>query len=192
MERQFDDVFAALFEIRMGEFEEGGHDVQVGDAQCGEVAVRVEFGSDQHVGADHFADAGEKISLGIVITLRRHRAMQAENHAIDWQGGFQFGKDLVAQRLVGLALDEARGLSPAGRAFDDGEAFFPAAAAQDRDDGGAQGRRIGMFARSGIKRRLEGVHIRRHGRKSVRFGRQRGGEDAHVLLSEYTSASGRR
>ncbi|MNV99541.1 hypothetical protein D3C71_1949190 [compost metagenome] len=50
-------MLATLFEIRMGEFEEGGHDVEVGNAQGGEVAVRIEFGGDQHIGADDFADA---------------------------------------------------------------------------------------------------------------------------------------
>jgi len=190
---QIDHMFAALLEIRMREFEESRHQVEAFDTQRRQVAVRIELGSDEHIGADHGADPREEIAFRVVIALRDHRAVQAEHHGVDRQRGLKLAEDAVAQRLVGLALDEARRLRPAAGALDDGEAFRAATPAQDRHDGGAERRRIRMFARPGEERRLEGVHVGRDRRECVGFRGQRGREDAHVLsIRSLVSMSGSR
>ena len=54
-----------------------------------EVAVRIELGGDQHTLADDRAHALQQIALAIVVALRDHRAVQAEDHRVDGQRGAQ-------------------------------------------------------------------------------------------------------
>ena len=187
-QRQLDDMFAALLEVRMRKFEEGGHDIETGDAQHRQMAMRVEFGGDQHIRPDQGPNLRQQVAFGIVIALGNHRAMQAEHYGIDRHRRPQLVEDLVAQHLIGAALDETGGLRPAGSTFDDGKAFRARPAPQDRHDRGAERRRFRMLARPGIERRLEGVQIRRNGGECVGFGRKRRGENAHEQLIRSSSA----
>ena len=83
-----------------------------------QVAVRIEFGGDQHVRPDHRADPRQQIAFAIVIALRHHGAVQAEHDAVDRQGRRELIEDLVAQRLIGLALQQPAGLGPGRGALD--------------------------------------------------------------------------
>ncbi len=142
-------------------------------------------------GPDDVADAFEKIAFAIVIALRHHRAMQAEDDAVDRQRRLQLAEDLVAQRLIGLPLHQAAGLGPGGGAFDHGEALPSRAPAQHDHRRRAQRRRFRMLARPGVERHLESRPVGRHRRERVGFGRERGGEDAHessVVNSGYLTA----
>src|SRR5579863_4182101 len=123
-ERQVDDMFGALDEIYVRKFEKGGENIGVGDALLGEMAVRVELRRNQHVAADNDADAFEEIALAIVIALRHHGAVETENHTVDRQGGAKLVENLIAQFLVGFALEQAAGLGPGRGPFDEREPFF--------------------------------------------------------------------
>ena len=85
------------------------------------MAVRVELGGDQYALADDRAHALQQIALAIVVALRDHRAVQAEHDGVDGQRGAQLIEDLVAQVLIGLALQQPAGLRPGRRAFDQRE-----------------------------------------------------------------------
>ena len=87
------------------------------DALFRQVAVRVELDADGHVGADQRAHLRDQLALAVVAAVGHHRAVQAEQHAVHRQRGAQLAEDLVAQRLPGLARDQARGLGEGGRAL---------------------------------------------------------------------------
>ena len=76
------------------------------------MAVHVVFGADDRLRADDLARPGEQIALGVVIAVRDHGAVQAEQRDIDRHGHTQLTEDLVAQALVGAARDEACRLGP--------------------------------------------------------------------------------
>ena len=123
-------MLAALVEIGVRKFEERRQYIGVFDTLRRQMAVRIEFGGDQHLRPDHAAHPGQQIALAIVIALRDHRAMQAQDDTVDRQRGPQLGKDFVAQRLIGLALQQAARLGPGRGAFHHVEIVFGSALAQ--------------------------------------------------------------
>lgn len=116
-------MLAPLVEVGVREFEEIGHDIAGRDAFRGQVAVRIEFRCDHHFRPHDGADTLQQIAFAIVIALRDHGAVQAEDHRIDRQCGLELIEYLVAQRLIGLPLNQPAGLRPSRGAFDDGQPF---------------------------------------------------------------------
>ena len=92
---------------------------------CGSSSAAIRTSS-----ADDGAHALEQIALAIVVALRDHGAVQAENDGVDRQGGAQLAEDFVAQFLIGLALQQPAGLRPGRRALDQREALLGRAPAQ--------------------------------------------------------------
>ncbi len=104
IQREIDHMLAAFVEIRVRKFEEGCENIQVFDPLRGEVAMRIELAGDQNIGPDDGAHAFQKIALAIVIALRDHGAMQAENDCIDRQSGLQLIQNFITQFLESLPL----------------------------------------------------------------------------------------
>ncbi|EEF24651.1 conserved hypothetical protein, partial [Ricinus communis] len=173
-------ILGAIDEIGMREFLEIDGKVQRSDALLREVAVRIEFGADQHVGADHLAHAAQEIAFGILISGSDHGAVQAHDDGIDRHCRLQLVEDFVAQLFIGIAVDEAGGVCPGGRALDQLPALFGSDAAADGDRRGAERRRFRMLARRRIEGRLEGTAIHTDRGKGISLGRQCCRENAQV------------
>ena len=99
-----DEFLGALDEIDMRVFLVEDDGVCEPHPLLGQVAMRIEFDADRHLRPDQSADMLEDVALAIVIAMRHHRAVQAEQHAVDRQGRLELPEDLVAHLLViGLA-----------------------------------------------------------------------------------------
>ena len=177
IDRDPPQVFGPLDEIGMREFLEGDEEIRRRDPLRGQMAMRIEAGAQQHIGADDLADTAQKIALGVQISLRDHGAVQAQHHGIERQRRAQLIQNLVTQRFVGTTRDQAGGVGPGGGALDQCPALVGADPAPDRDRRGAQRRRGRMLAGRGVKRALESLPVDNDGRKRVRLGRQRRDED---------------
>ena len=127
-------MLAALVKIGMREFEEGGENIGVGHAFGRQVTVRIKFRSNHHARTDHGADTLQQVTFAIMVTLRHHRAVQAEDDSIDRQCCFQLVEDFIAQAFVSLTLNKTARLRPCRRALNQGKAFAPGPLAK-RDDG---------------------------------------------------------
>ena len=163
----------------MRELLEQDRDVRCRDALLRHVAVHVVFGADDRLRADDLARPGEQIALGVVIAVRHHGAVQAEQRDIDRHGRTQLTEDLVAQALVGAARDEARRLGPGRGAFDERDPVRLRAVARGDDRRGTERRRFGVLAGRRVKGALERAAIDRQRRERVRLRRQRCHEHAH-------------
>ena len=111
-------MLRAFEKIGVRIFQERCENIGVRHPLPGEMAVRVELRGDDDRRADDRADSLEQIALAVVVALRDHRAVQTENHAIDRQRGAQLVEDLVAQILVGLALQQTARMGQGRRALD--------------------------------------------------------------------------
>ena len=65
-----------------------------------QVAMQIEFDTDEHARPDDLADAAQQVAFGVGITVRDHRAVQIQQHGVDRQRGGEFAEDFVAQRLI--------------------------------------------------------------------------------------------
>lgn len=143
-----------------------------------EVAVRVELGGDQHLRAGDLPRALQKVALAVVVAVRDHRAVQPEDRRIERQGRLQLLQDLVAQHLVGVAVDRPAGCRRGGRALD----HHPARGrrmATGRDDRARDDRwLLGMLARPRQEALPKAFQVDRQRRVGVDLGREGGGEDA--------------
>ena len=169
----------ALEEIRMRVLLEQHDDVGATHALFGQVAVRIELDADDGFRPDDLAHARDQVAFAVVVAVRRHRAVQAEQHAVERHRGAQLAEDFVAHALVAALRDRRGRLGPEARALDQLEAFLLGAAARHEQWSGAERAAVGMLARLEIERRLEARAAGRHRRERVRLGRERGGEDAH-------------
>ncbi len=119
-----------------------------GDALQREMAVRVELDADHAFRADNGAGALDDVAFDVVVAVRHHGAMQAEQQPVDRQGRLELVEDLVAHGLVVGAVGRAGGTGGKAAAFDQFEAFRFGARATDEQRRGAHARRIGrMLAR---------------------------------------------
>jgi hypothetical protein len=50
----------------------------------------------------HVTHLGEQVPLDVVVAVRDHRAVQAEDHPVHRHGRPELRKDLVAELLVGV------------------------------------------------------------------------------------------
>ena len=169
----------------MGKFLVEDDDVAEGNPLQGEVAVGVEFHADDAGGADQDADALGDVAFDVIIAVSHHGAVEAEEDAVERQGGCDLGEDFISHGFVVGAVGGPRGGSGEAGAFDEGEALDGGAAAGDPERGGAhQGRRAGVFARAEEDALLVGFDRGRQGGEGVGFGGQRAGEDAHGSLPQ--------
>ncbi len=83
-----------------------------------QVHVRVELGAHDHLGPHHGAHPGQHVAFAVVVALRHHRAVQAQQHHVHRQRAAQVGQQLVTQLLVGFARDGAAGLGARDHALD--------------------------------------------------------------------------
>ncbi|KAG1391869.1 hypothetical protein G6F59_014769 [Rhizopus arrhizus] len=72
------------------------------------MAVRIQLGADDGVGADDCAGAAQKVAFAVVIAVGHHGAVQAEQGDIHLARAAQVFKQLVAQRFVGVAGGDPR------------------------------------------------------------------------------------
>ena len=118
-------MLAALVEIRVRELEKCSKDVGICHSLAGQMAVRIELGSDQDVGSDDGTDTLEQVTLAVVIALRHHGAMQPENDAIDRHRRLELIEDFVAQTLIGLPLQQPARLRPGRGSLDQRRSLPP-------------------------------------------------------------------
>ncbi len=96
----------------------------VGDQQVGgfhhhirQMEMQVQFGANHHIRPDHFADLGEQFALAVVAAVGDHRAVQIDQHDIQWHCGLDPCNNLVPEFLVEwlctvLLAGGAQALSP--------------------------------------------------------------------------------
>ena len=184
IKRDAPQVLGAIDEVGMREFLEVDEEIRGCKALRRQVAVRVELGANEHIRSDDIAHAGEEIALGILVAVGDHGAVQTKHDSIDRKCCAQLVEDLVAQALIGQAIDEAGRVCPGGRSLDQFETPLRGEPAADGDRRRAERRRFGMFARRCVERGLEGSAIDADRREGVCFGRQGGGKYAqcHCLV----------
>ena len=150
-----------------------------------QMTMRIELHSDHAVRPDDRPHPLGDIAFDVIIAVSHHGAVEAEEDAVERQGGFDLGEDFIAHGFVVGAVGGPRGGSGEAGAFDEGEALDGGAAAGDPERGGAhQGRRAGVFARAEEDALLVGFDRGRQGGEGVGFGGQRAGEDAHGSLPQ--------
>ena len=146
-QHQGQQVLGALDHVGVREFLVEDDDVGQLHALQRQVAVRVELDADHAVRADDGARALDHVALGVVVAVRHHRAVQAQQHAIERQRGLELGQDLVAHELVVGAVGGAGGAGGEAAALDQGEVLGGGTAARDEERRGAHARRVGgVFA----------------------------------------------
>ncbi len=74
-----------------------------------EMAVRVELDADHALRADDLAAALDDVAFDVVVAVRHHGAVQAEQQAVDRQRRLELAQDLVAHELVVGAVGRAGG-----------------------------------------------------------------------------------
>ena len=182
-QRQIDDVLAALVEIRVRKLEERRQDVGVGDPLPREMAVRVEFGGDQHVGPDERAHALQEIALAIEHSpappwRRAGRARRRRPGAL--RELRRESRRAAPRRPAAAAVRPARPRRPCPR-----RGRCRSAAARRRSATITEEHSVGvvgMLARRRVEGGLETRPVGRDGRERVGFGGERGGEDAHHVF----------
>src|SRR5262249_9498042 len=148
------------------------------------MAMRIKFGADDGAWADQRAHARDDIAFDVVVTVRDHGAVQAEEHAVDGQRVLELPEDLVAHRLVVLAVGRARRTCREAAPLDEGKALFDSASPRDPELRSAKERRlVRMFAGPQEHTLLVGVEARRQWRECIRLGRYRGRKQAHTSSS---------
>ena len=172
------EVLGAIDEIRMREFLEIDEEIHRREALFRQMAVGIELDADQNIRPDDLTDAREEITLGVLVAIGDHGAVQAKHNTVHRQGGAQLVEDFVAQILVGPAVHQAGRIGPGSGALDQLPALFSGDPASNSDWRGAERRRFRMRARRRIEGGLEGAAIDADRRKSVRFGREHRSKNA--------------
>ena len=126
--------------------------------------------------------ACDQITLAIIIAVRHHRAVQAEQHTVDRHCGTQLVEDFIAHAFVACLQRRAGWLGPEAGTLDQLESFLLGAPPRNPERAGAQRAAIGMLAGREVKRLLVGLAAGRNGREGIRLGRKRGRENAHENL----------
>src|SRR5262249_34670993 len=80
--------------------------------------MRVKLGADDGFAPDYRPHARQEVAFAIVVAVRHHRAVQAENHRFDGERSTQLPEDLVTQRLVSVAADHSGRLRRGAGALD--------------------------------------------------------------------------
>ena len=156
-------------------------DQQVGKSHhvLAQVAVRVELGADHDLWADDAAHALEQVAFTVVIALRDHRAVQAEQHHVHRQRGVQVAQQFIAQRLVHRPRDDARRLRRGDHAFTQAPAVLRRTQPCGPERRGEELHLLRVLAGGEVTALLERHHAGGHGCECVRFGGERGAEDSH-------------
>ena len=124
------------------------------DALQRQMAVRVELDADDAFRPDDGAHALDDVAFDVVVAVRDHGAVQAEQHAVDRQRRLELGQDLVAHGLVVGAVGGAGRAGGEAAALDQREASALARAAADEQRRGAHARRVGRDARRAGRNRF--------------------------------------
>ena len=173
---QADQLLRTLRKIDMREFLVEHRDVERLRHFLREMAVRVELGRDQHFWSDDRPRTLQQVAFAVVVTVRDHRAVQAEDRGIEGQRVPELLQDLVAQRLVGLAVDQPARCGRGGRALDQRPARGLRAAPGGNDRARDHGRPVRVLARTRQELLAKALEVERQGRIGVDLGGERGGE----------------
>ncbi len=176
---QVDQFQGALQHVGVRVFLEGDQHVGVLDHLRCQVAVRIKFRADHHLGPDDGAHALQQVAFAVIVAIGHHRAVQAEQHHVHGQRRAQVGQQFLAQGFVGMARGRAAGLRAGHHAFAQLPAAFLAA-----QPGGPQWAReerhlVGMLAGREVAAVLEGREAGGHRPEGIGFGGEGGTEDTH-------------
>ena len=181
-QHEIEHILGALDDVGVREFLVEHDDVGARHALQRQMAVRIELDADHAFGADDRPRPLDDVAFDVVVAVRHHGAVQAEQQAVDRQRRLELAQDLVAHELVVGAVGRAGGAGGKAAALDQLEAFLPrrapgrrttapcTCAARRPDARPAAGTPIPIVLEAGRQRR-EGVGL----------GRERGGEQAHRL-----------
>lgn len=137
----------------------------------------IKLGADEDIGTDDRTDARQQVAFGVFVAVGDHGAVQAEHHGIDGHGGAQLAEDLVAQALIGLAVDEASRVRPGRGSLNQFPALLNADAPADGDRRRAKRRCFRVFSRRGVERGFEGPAVDADRGEGIGLGRKRRCED---------------
>ena len=179
-QHEVEHILGALDDVGMGEFLVEDDDVGVRDALHREMAVRIELDSDHAFGPCDRAASLDDVAFDVVVAVRHHRAVKAQQQAVDRQRRLELAQDLVPHGLVVSAVGRAGGAGRKAASLDQLEALLPGTGARDEERCGAHAGRIGGMLASSEKYRLAIIlQARRQGGEGVGFGCQRGREKTH-------------
>ena len=141
--------------------------------------MRIELDADHALRPDDLPHALDDVALDVVVAVRHHGAVQAEQHPVDRHGGLELPENLVAHELVIAPVGRPGGAGGKAAALDEREPVG-GRAARDEERRGAHARRVeGMLAGAQEHRFLVGGEAGRQRRESVGLGGKGGGEEAH-------------
>jgi hypothetical protein len=150
---RFQHVFGAVGDVGVRKFLVADHDVAVAHALQRHVAVRIVLDADHALGADDRARPLQQIAFDVVVAVRDHRAVQAEQHAVERQRRAQLRQHFVAHELVVGLVDLAGRAGGKAAALDQREAVARRALARDEERRRAHPRRVvGMLRRAAGRR----------------------------------------
>ena len=143
--------------------------------------MRVELHADDAARADDRAHALDHVAFDVVVAVRDHRAVQAEQHAVQRQRGTHLAQDFVAHEFIVRAVGGAGRAGGEAAPLDQGEAFRRGAPAGDEQRGGAHARRVVrvlagavehafLVGGEGGRQRREGVGLGGDGGANRRMG----------------------
>ena len=82
-QHQSEQILGAVYHIGMREFLVEDGDVGAADALQREVAMRIQLHPDDAGRSDEGAHAGDDIAFNIIVAVRDHRTVQAEQNAVE-------------------------------------------------------------------------------------------------------------
>jgi len=144
--------FGAFFEIGVRKLLEGDNDIGRLHHLIGQMAMHIEFGANHASIANNGACVRDQIAFAIVVAVRDHRSVHAEQHDIERHGGPDLVEDFIAQPLIGGLADKACRLRPRGRSLDQRETVGLCAATRGDERCRTQGRLRRVSARRAVKR----------------------------------------
>ena len=144
--------------------------------------MRVQLHPDHAALAHDGTDALDDVAFYIVVAMRHHCAVQAQQDAVQRHGGAALFQDFVAHRLVVALVGGAGGAGGEAASLDQGEPLCRGAAARHEQRRGAhQGRLRRVLAGAEIDAFLVCCERGRERGEGVAFSGQRGGENAHAV-----------
>jgi hypothetical protein len=176
-----------LDEIGVGVLLVADQDIGMVDHPPRHVAVRIELAPDDGFRADERAHTGQKIALAVVVAVRHHGAVHAQQHDVDRQGLPEVVEQFVSKRLVRVPGRDPGRLREGAKSFDDLPVVGLGPLSRDPERSREQGRLVGMLP-GAIGVIGEALEARGDGRERVGLGRERSGENSHAISLPVASA----